>query len=178
MSARSDFTFFHTHRVRWSEVDPQAIVFNANYFVFIDHAVTEYFRATGMMWQQTKEQGFDFFTVNANCNFRSPARLDELIGQRVDEQLLLLTLEGSLGIEASSRLQKILESWEARLVRLKLDSRVTIAPSDDEIVALTQRAEDPLIAAVARELVCRCQGETEDATVARLALRELHTALV
>ncbi|MEN0653868.1 MULTISPECIES: acyl-CoA thioesterase [Hyphobacterium] len=79
MTDRSRFTFFHTHRVRWSEVDPQAIVFNANYFVFVDHAVTEYFRATGMMWQQTKEQGFDFFTVNASCNFRSPARLDELI---------------------------------------------------------------------------------------------------
>ncbi|MCP5534427.1 MAG: DNA repair exonuclease [Akkermansiaceae bacterium] len=117
------------------------------------------------------------FTDDASLDLFA-TRLDELIGQRVDEQLLLLALEGSLGIEASSRLLKILESWEARLVRLKLDSRVTIAPSDDEVVALTQRAEDPLIAAVARELVCRCQGETEDATVARLALRELHTALV
>lgn len=79
MTDRSAFTFFHTHRVRWAEVDPQAIVFNANYFVFVDHAVTEYFRAVDLMWEKTLEAGFDFFTVNANCNFRSPARLDDLI---------------------------------------------------------------------------------------------------
>lgn len=79
MTDRSRFTFFHTHRVRWSEVDPQAIVFNANYFVFVDHAVTEYFRAVDLMWEKTLKSGFDFFTVNANCNFRSPARLDDLI---------------------------------------------------------------------------------------------------
>ncbi|WP_421788428.1 acyl-CoA thioesterase [Hyphobacterium sp.] len=79
MTQRSDFTFFHEHRVRWSEVDPQAIVFNANYFVFVDHAVTEYFRANDLMWEHTLERGYDFFTVNANCNFRSPAKLDDLI---------------------------------------------------------------------------------------------------
>lgn len=79
MTDRSHFTFFHTHRVRWAEVDAQAIVFNANYFVFVDHAVSEYFRAVDLMWDRTKELGFDFFTVNANCNFRSPARLDDLI---------------------------------------------------------------------------------------------------
>ncbi|MEE2565529.1 acyl-CoA thioesterase [Hyphobacterium marinum] len=79
MTDRSRFTFFHTHRVRWAEVDAQAIVFNANYFVLVDYAVSEYFRALDMMWDRTKALGFDFFTVNANCNFRSPAVLDDLI---------------------------------------------------------------------------------------------------
>jgi DNA repair exonuclease SbcCD nuclease subunit len=106
-----------------------------------------------------------------------PSRLDELIGQRGDEHLLLLTLEGSLGMEASGRLEKIIESLEARLVRLKLDTRVTIAPTDDEIAALTRRAEDPLIATVATELVSRCQGDSEEAVISRIALRELHTAI-
>jgi len=105
------------------------------------------------------------------------ARLDEMIGTRGDEHLLLLTLEGSLGIEASGRLEKILESWEARLLRLKLDQRVTIAPTEEEIGALTQRAADPLIASVASQLVARIAGDDEDSAVARLALRELHAAL-
>jgi DNA repair exonuclease SbcCD nuclease subunit len=105
------------------------------------------------------------------------SRLDETIGQRGDEHLLLLSLEGSLGIEASGRLEKILESWESRLVRLKLDHQVTIAPSDEEITALTQRSEDPLIASVASQLVSQIDGETEDAAITRLALRELHAAL-
>lgn len=105
------------------------------------------------------------------------ARLDEMIGLRGDEHLLLLTLEGSLGIEASGRLEKILESWESRLIRLKLDHRVTIAPSDEEILALTQCPEDPLIAAVASQLVSQIEGSSEEAATARLALRELHAAL-
>lgn len=105
-------------------------------------------------------------------------QLDELIGQRGDEHLLLLTLDGSLGMEASGQLENIIESLEARLVRLKLDSRVTIAPTEEEIAALTRRAEDPLIATVATELVSRCQGDSEESVIARIALRELHTALI
>ncbi len=122
-----------------------------------------------------KELAFRF-SDDASLNLFS-ARLDELIGSRGDQHLLLLSLEGSLGIETSSRLEKILESWESRLVRLKLDFRVTIAPSEEEISALTRRAEDPLIATVAAELVARCQGETEEAAISRIALRELHAAL-
>lgn len=122
-----------------------------------------------------KEMSFRF-SDDASLDLFS-TRLDELIGQRGDEHLLLLTLDGSLGIEASNRLEKILESWESRLVRLKLDFRVTIAPSEEEIAALTRRAEDPLIATVAAELVANCQGESEEAAIARLALRELHAAL-
>lgn len=104
-------------------------------------------------------------------------RLDECIGERRDEHLLRLVLEGSLGIDAAGRLGRMLESWEARLARLKLEDRVMIAPSAEEIAQLTQRVEDPLIAAVAAALVGRCGGESEDAAVARLALRELYGRL-
>ncbi len=104
------------------------------------------------------------------------SQMDESIGPRGDEHLLLLSLDGSLGIEASGQLEKILESWESRLLRLKLDHRVTIAPTEEEIVALTQRADDPLIATVARQLVSQIGTDDEDAAIARLALRELHSA--
>jgi DNA repair exonuclease SbcCD nuclease subunit len=116
------------------------------------------------------------FSEDADLD-RFSTQLDERIGQRGDENLLLLTLDGSLGIEASGRLEKILESWEARLLRLKLDHRVTIAPTDDEIHALTRRPSDPLITSVASQLVSRLDGPDEEAAIARLALRELHAAL-
>ena len=48
----------------------------------------------------------------------------------------------------------------------------------EEIAALTRRAEDPLIAAVASQLVSQIDGEGENAAFARLALRELHAALL
>src|SRR5690242_8558060 len=44
---RADFTFFHTLRVRWAEVDRQDVVFNGNYFLYFDVAITEYWRAIG-----------------------------------------------------------------------------------------------------------------------------------
>lgn len=105
------------------------------------------------------------------------AQLDARIGPHGEEHLLHLTLEGTLGIEASGELEKILESWNARLLRLKLTHRVTLAPTDDEIGALTQRVGDPILASVAAQLVTEAQGDTEEALIARLALRELHAVL-
>lgn len=105
------------------------------------------------------------------------AQLDDLVGPRGGEHLVSLTLEGSLGIEASGALEQALESWEARLLHLKLDHRVTIAPTDGEIDALTRRSDDPLIASVATQLVKQMHGDTEEAAIARLALRELHACL-
>ncbi len=123
-----------------------------------------------------KDLTFRFSDDSSLDHFSS--QLDGLLDQRGDEHLLLLSLDGSLGIEASGRLEKILESWNARLVRLKLDHHVTIAPTEEEIIALTRRAEDPLIATVARQLVAGIHGDGEDAVIARLALRELYSACI
>ena len=42
--AVTDFRFFHHLRVRWAEVDRQDVVFNGNYLLYFDVAVTEYWR--------------------------------------------------------------------------------------------------------------------------------------
>lgn len=42
--ARGDFAHCTRIRVRWSEVDPQGVVFNARYLDYADIAVTEYWR--------------------------------------------------------------------------------------------------------------------------------------
>ena len=102
--------------------------------------------------------------------------ISTLLGNRAGEDLLVLHLEGSLGIEASGRLEKILEGLEARLLRLKLADHTTIAPTGEEIAALTQRASDPLISRVASRLVAEAAGNGDEADTARLALRELHAA--
>lgn len=125
----------------------------------------------GLKWS---EFTFDFADDTALNEFEN--RIADLLGQRANEDLLRLTLSGSVGIEASSRLDEILESLEARLLRLKLSNQTRIAPMEAEIDALTTRASDPLIANVAGQLVQRAIGEDEDADEARIALRELHAA--
>lgn len=98
------------------------------------------------------------------------------IGPRANLDLLRLELKGALGIEAATRLDQLIETWEARLLRVKLDHQCTIAPSPAELAGLTQRAGDPLIARVATRLATLAAGDSEAAAIARAALRELHAA--
>jgi DNA repair exonuclease SbcCD nuclease subunit len=100
--------------------------------------------------------------------------LDDLIGQNANLDLLHLHLDGSLGLEAYSKLEEILESYSSRLIRLKLDNRTTIAPTSEEIESLTRRTTDPLVSSVAANLVKIAESEdAEQASIARIALREL-----
>ncbi len=120
------------------------------------------------------ELAFDFAEDSSLALFRE--RMDGLIGQRANEDLLRLELTGSLGVETAGQLEQLLESLQARLLRLKLTNQVVVAPTAGEIQALTQRPTDPLTARVASQLVARANGTDEAAASARIALRELYAA--
>lgn len=106
---------------------------------------------------------------------RLEGEIEARIGQRAQEDLLELTLGGALGMEAAGRLARKLEAWEARLLRLTLVNEVRVAPTPEEIAALTQRAGDPLISRVAARLIERARGGSDAGGVGALsALRELH----
>jgi len=107
---------------------------------------------------------------------RLEEQIEALIGGRAQQDLLSLELRGSLGIEATTRLEQKLEAWQARLLRMKLINQTVVAPSPEEIDALTQRSSDPLIARVAAKLVASASGADEESLCARIALRELHAA--
>jgi len=108
------------------------------------------------------------------------ARLQELvgakIGNRANQDLLHLHLDGALGIEAMTQLDQLIEAWTARLLRVKLDNQTVITPSASELDALSRRPGDPLVSRVASILVASASGLGEDATVARIALRQLYAA--
>ena len=78
--ARADFAFFHPLRVRWAEVDMQAIVFNGHYLTYFDVAFTEYWRATGLpgVMQQAAE-GQEMFARKATVEYHAPARFDDIL---------------------------------------------------------------------------------------------------
>ena len=46
--ARSDFRFHVTKRVRYAEIDAQAVMFNSRYLEYFDLGITEYWRAAGV----------------------------------------------------------------------------------------------------------------------------------
>ena len=103
--------------------------------------------------------------------------VDEKIGKRAGKDLLRLTLEGSLGMDASARLDEWLQTMEARLLRLKLSNRVGLSPSPAETEALASRSGDPLISRVAAALLEQLNsGQEEERGTAAVALKELFAA--
>ncbi len=105
------------------------------------------------------------------------AGIQDWLGQRAGQDLLRLRLSGSLGIGAAAELRQAIESWDARLLRLKMEDRTLLAPSPGELEDLTRRPGDPLISRVAGHLVRQLSGPPEEAEPARLALRELHALM-
>ena len=75
--------FTHYLRVRYSECDAQAIVFNAKYAEYIDIAVTEFMRALWGDYASILEKGVDNQVVNMNIDWQSPARFDDVLAIEV-----------------------------------------------------------------------------------------------
>jgi acyl-CoA thioester hydrolase len=76
--ARSDFKFNFPFRVRYSETDMQGVVFNSNYLIYFDTAITEYIRWLEYdLLRHMEELGQDFHTVHADLDFYSPCRFDD-----------------------------------------------------------------------------------------------------
>ena len=75
---RQDFRFFHRLRVRWAEVDMQKIVFNAHYLMYFDVAVTEYWRALALPYEDAMhELGGELYVKKASIEFNASARMDD-----------------------------------------------------------------------------------------------------
>ena len=65
-------------RVRWAEVDLQAVVFNGHYLTYADVCATEYWRAIGVPYPAGfAELGIDAFVRKATVEYRAPARYDD-----------------------------------------------------------------------------------------------------
>ena len=91
-----------------------------------------------------------------------------------DRGLVDLTLTGRTSLAARRELEGVLESWSHRLLRLDVHDEVAVVPSADEIRDLVDRADDPIIAGVATELVRRIEAGGDDAADAREAVNILH----
>jgi acyl-CoA thioester hydrolase len=76
----------HTHRLRvaYGDCDPSGVVFNPNYLVFYDVALTEFWRAHAGGYGTMMEEGVDLQVVEATIRYKAPARFDEEIDVTVE----------------------------------------------------------------------------------------------
>lgn len=78
--AKSDFWMVHRLRVRFSEVDLQAIVYNANYLTYFNIGLSEYHR--NLPYDRVaanKRDAAALHVVRAEVEYKAPLRFDEEI---------------------------------------------------------------------------------------------------
>jgi acyl-CoA thioester hydrolase len=71
--------FIHRLRVRYSECDSQGVLFNANYLAYIDHTITELWRAAYGGYRAMLDRGVDIVVAEVRMRFLGSARFDEEI---------------------------------------------------------------------------------------------------
>jgi acyl-CoA thioester hydrolase len=69
--------FVHRLRVRFHECDPQGVVFYAQYFAYVDVALTEMWREAFGSYGDVVAAGTDVVVVEAASTFRASARFDD-----------------------------------------------------------------------------------------------------
>ena len=75
---RQDFRFFHRLRVRWVEVDMQKIVFNGHYLMYFDTAISDYWRALALPYEEAMHQlGGDLYIRKTSLEYYASARFDD-----------------------------------------------------------------------------------------------------
>jgi DNA repair exonuclease SbcCD nuclease subunit len=104
-------------------------------------------------------------------------RLDGILGQRVGKDILRLHLRGAISLAAGAELDRVIADCEARLIRLRLESRPRVAPTPEELDSLAASQAHPLVAAVARRLLEDSRSTGRAAEVALQALRALYLTL-
>jgi YbgC/YbaW family acyl-CoA thioester hydrolase len=80
LPGRADFRHLERHRVRWVEVDMQAIVFNGHYLMYFDTAVAGYWRSLALPYHDTMQAlGGDLYVRKATLEYEASARYDEAL---------------------------------------------------------------------------------------------------
>ena len=127
-------TFSHRLRVRYSECDPQGVVFNGNYFAYFDVAMIEFHREVIGNYSELVEAGVEMVVAEARCRYHAPARFDEeidinVVPARVGTTSLTVALEVTRGQTrlAEGELRYVfVEKKTGRKLPIPQDVRVTL----------------------------------------------------
>jgi len=67
----------HRIRVRYAECDQLGVVFNANFFLYFDVAMTELWRDRGVSYADMARDGVEVAVLEATARYRAPAYFDD-----------------------------------------------------------------------------------------------------
>jgi YbgC/YbaW family acyl-CoA thioester hydrolase len=125
-----DWPVTYRRKVRFSDSDAQAIVFNGNYLTYFDDTITDYFDAAGLPWSEFAARGYEMVLGRAEIDFRSSARIGDVLvtGARVERiGTTSVVFELSTWEEASGR--TVAEGREIQVVLDGLTLEKTPVPA-------------------------------------------------
>lgn len=102
-------------RIYYEDTDAGGVVYHARYLGFFERGRTEFFRKMGLSVHDLHEQGNIFPVVRMEIDFRSPARLDDLV--RVETELV------EIGRTSFVMQQRLVSAGDNRLLT---EGRVTL----------------------------------------------------
>ncbi len=73
-----------TQKIRYSDCDPQAIVFNGNYARYWDDALTDWLEEAGYGGEELGGAGVDIVTARLEMDFKASARLGDVLETSID----------------------------------------------------------------------------------------------
>lgn len=102
-------------RIYYEDTDAGGVVYHARYLGFFERGRTEFFRDHGLSVLGLHEEGSIFPVVRMEIDFRSPARLDDLV--RVETEML------ETGKTSFTMGQRLLRAVDNRLL---VEGKVTL----------------------------------------------------
>jgi acyl-CoA thioester hydrolase len=127
--------------VRYSEVDSQGWVYNTRYLEYVDHAVTMWMRAKGVVYEELRHDRWDFVLRHAEADWLLPARADECLDVTVE-----LSRMGNSSFDVASEVLRDsrVPLFRARITYVTLDPTTNqAAPTPDSVRAALARSGLP-----------------------------------
>jgi acyl-CoA thioester hydrolase len=75
-------------RVRYAETDQMGVVYHANYFVWFEVGRTDLLRSAGWTYREMEADGVALPVLEAQCEYKQPARYDDDLEIRTKGTLL------------------------------------------------------------------------------------------
>ncbi len=75
----SSHVFRNSFRVTWTDTDAAQVVHYSSYFRFFERTEEEFYRQLGFSFTDMVDEGVWFPRVEAFCQYRQPARFNDLI---------------------------------------------------------------------------------------------------
>lgn len=73
-----------TQKIRYSDCDPQGIVFNGNYARYWDDALTDWFEEAGLGGAELGGSGVDIVTARMEMDFKASASLGDVLETSIE----------------------------------------------------------------------------------------------